>query len=476
MNAWPDAALAAALCAVDPAGTGAVLRAAAGPARDAWLATWQQGLPTPPRRVPLTIRDDRLLGGLDLAATLEAGRPVAQRGLLAEAHGGALLVPMAERIGADLAARLVAALDRGEVQVERDGIAARSPARFGLVLLDEGIADDECAPAALKDRLAFWIDLQAVAPREAEPVELGDLAAARARLAGVRCDDAVVDALVQAAVVLGIASLRAPMLALRVARAHAALHGRDAVDADDARAAARLVLGPRATQLPAEPQPDEAPPPPPEPPADDTPPPDSDEADAPVDAPLDYVVLAAALAALPPDLLAQLRAGSVRGAASSGKAGALQKGGTRGRPAGVRRGAPRSGQRLNLIDTLRAAAPWQRLRGAQPPRIQVRAEDFHVTRHQQRRETTAIFVVDASGSAALARLGEAKGAVELLLADCYVRRDRVAVIAFRGKAAELLLPPTRSLVRAKRSLPACPVAVARRWRRPSMPPARWPMP
>jgi magnesium chelatase subunit D len=79
-----------------------------------------------------------------------------------------------------------------------------------------------------------------------------------------------------------------------------------------------------------------------------------------------------------------------------------------------------------------------------------------VSRFKQRRETTTIFVVDASGSAALHRLAEAKGAVELLLADCYVRRDRVAMLAFRGKGAELMLPPTRSLVRAKRSLAGLP--------------------
>ncbi len=89
-------------------------------------------------------------------------------------------------------------------------------------------------------------------------------------------------------------------------------------------------------------------------------------------------------------------------------------------------------------------------------RIQVRAEDFHVRRIRQKSATTTVFVVDASGSSAMHRLAEAKGAVELLLADCYVRRDQVAVIAFRGKQAELLLPPTRSLVNAKRRLAGLP--------------------
>ena len=56
----------------------------------------------------------------------------------------------------------------------------------------------------------------------------------------------------------------------------------------------------------------------------------------------------------------------------------------------------------------------------------------------------------------MARLAEAKGAVELLLAQAYARRDHVALIAFRGTTAEVLLPPTRSLVQTKRRLAALP--------------------
>jgi magnesium chelatase subunit D len=197
----------------------------------------------------------------------------------------------------------------------------------------------------------------------------------------------------------------------------------------------------------------------------DTPPDHESESPPPQDATqkLEDKVLEATQAAIPAGLLSQLMNGNfLQQRAASGKSGAPLKNGQRGRPAGSRRAMPAHGQRLHLIDTLRAAAPWQKLRRMQisdplaAARVQVRAEDFHITRIKQKTGTTTLFVVDASGSSALHRLAEAKGAVELLLADCYVRRDQVAVIAFRGKTAEILLPPTRSLVRAKRSLSGLP--------------------
>ena len=459
---WADAALAAALFAVDPAGTGGVaLRALAGPARERWLALLAGLLPpgTPQRRLPLHATDGRLLGGLDLAATLRAGRPVAERGLLAEADGGIVLAAMAERLPPGTTARLGAALDTGAVLLERDGLSGRHPTRFGLVLLDEGMAEDERAPAALLDRLAFQLDLAGLATADLTgPVPTAtEVAAARARLARVAVEPGAVEALCTGAAALGIASLRAPWLALRVACAAAALAGRAAVDQADLATAGRLVLAPRATTLPATGGEPEAPPPPDPGPEDEsrTPPTETE-------LPLADLVLTAAAAAIPPDLLAQLRLGTLRRVRQTqgGRAGAARASGARGRPTGVRRGDPKGGARLNVVETLRAAAPWQPLRrrerGAAAARVEVRPDDFRITRFKQRTRTTTIFVVDASGSAALNRLAEAKGAVELVLADCYVRRDQVAMVAFRGRAAELLLPPTRSLVRAKRSLAALP--------------------
>jgi magnesium chelatase subunit D len=124
----------------------------------------------------------------------------------------------------------------------------------------------------------------------------------------------------------------------------------------------------------------------------------------------------------------------------------------------VRPGRLAAGARLNLVETLRAAAPWQRLRREGPAdgTVKVRPSDFRLQKFVQRRESTTIFAVDASGSTALQRLAEAKGAVELLLAKAYASRARVALIAFRGLEAELILPPTRALARARSRLVGLP--------------------
>ncbi|MEO8010670.1 MAG: VWA domain-containing protein, partial [Dokdonella sp.] len=318
---------------------------------------------------------------------------------------------------------------------------------------------------------ALRVDLEHDASLDVPAIEQ-----ARESLSSVVIDDDTVALLCTTAMRFGIASIRASLMAVKTARALAALDRRAKVEERDAAIAARLVLAPRATMIPPmEPQAEQAKDPAdapeqPEPPqdrGDAAEPPAQEETDASdrenADMPPEDVVLEAVLAAIPKGLLDRLREGKAvaQSARSEGRAGVARQSLLRGRPAGVRRGDPGAGVRLNLIETLRAAAPWQSLRraarAADPTRrIEIRREDFHVTRFQQRTQTTTVFVVDASGSSALNRLAEAKGAVELLLADCYVRRDQVAVISFRGRSAELLLPPTRSLVRAKRNLAGLP--------------------
>jgi magnesium chelatase subunit D len=438
-----DAALA--VFAVAPQALGGVrLRASAGPERDAWLDRLRTLLPaaTPWRRMPAHIADDALLGGLDLAATLAAGRPVAQPGLLAQADGGVVVAAMAERIGRALASRLAAALDGG--------------ARLAFIALDEGRDDDEAPPAALLDRLALHVQ----PPRGLGAPDAAAIERARRTWRAVQVDDALIEALVAAAAGLGIDSARAAGHTLVVARIAAALDRRAQANADDAALAARLVLAPRAKRLP--PTPEQTPPPPePPPPSQDDAVSKDDDDDHPADMPLDDRVIDAALAAIPPGLLSLLAAGRAPSprCGEAGRVGEATRSPQRGRPIGAVRGEPRGGARLALIDTLRAAAPWQGLRrGAAggAPRVHVARDDLRIQRRVQRRATTTVFAIDASGSQALHRLAEAKGAVELLLADCYARRDRVAVIGFRGEGAQLLLAPTRSLVRAKRQLAGLP--------------------
>jgi len=444
-QAWADARLAAALLAVDPVGLGgATLRAGPGPARDAWLALWARLAPDRlVMRLPPGIDDARLLGGLDLAATLAAGRPVLTAGLIAEAAGRTLVLPMAERAASGLAGRLNAARDAG--------------ADFTLILLDEGAGPGEAAPEALADRLAFRPALEGLALADLTDggPDPETVAAARRALPDVTSPPDLVPSLVEVAQALGVTSLRAPMLALRAARAAAALAGEGAVDAAAAEAAARLVLAPRATQLPAPP---EAPPPEPEP--ESAPQEAPDPGDGKTEVPQE-VLLEAARAAIPPDLLARLMTGALRrGPDAGGGAGDDRASKARGRPAGAMRGLPRGGARIDLVETLRAAAPWQPLRRAAPgggrAGVLVRPDDFRIRRSKRRAEKVVVFVVDASGSTALARLAEAKGAIELLLGQAYVARQQVALIAFRGTGAEVLLPPTRSLVMTKRRLARLP--------------------
>ena len=454
-----DALLAAACLAVDPCGVGgAWVRTDFGAACRQWLEALCALLPDehPLRRMPAHIDDERLLGGIDLAATLAAGAPVRARGLLAEAGGGVIALGSAERLPVRLAAALAAALDRREV---------------ALVALDGSLGEDEPCARVLADRLGLAIDLRDCDERQLQLMDgeydADDVQRARQRLREVATDDESLRILCATAAACGIASLHAPLLALRVARAHAALAGRRALVAADLEAAARLVLAPRAACMPAASAQESGEPPPPEPNE-----PESDATSQPeptgqVGELADQVV-AAARAAIPARLLASLAAAAAGQArvGTAGKSGAIVLRGRRGRPCGVRAGTPRGGTRLNIVATLRAAAPWQRVRRreASPParlapqarRVLVRAEDFRVTCFRQRSETITLFLLDASGSSAMHRLAEVKGAVELLLGECYVRRDQVAVIAFRGRKAELVLAPTRSLVRAKRSLAGLP--------------------
>ncbi|MFN7641077.1 MAG: magnesium chelatase subunit D [bacterium] len=489
LQTWNDALVALQVLQVAPQEVGGIcLHAPHGPVRERWLAELG-GLGLPLVKVPGSVDSERLLGGIDLSLTRQTGRLHWQAGLLQQADRGLVCLPMAERFAPALVAPLVQVMETRQVQAAQ---ALPAAARFGVVALDESLPDEPGVHASLRERLGIWLDLQALAPSDLEDLqrhastgvqpgadtapqaaalESADREAARARLAQMQSSDAQLHALCSAALALGITSLRVPSLALQVAGAHAALMDRTALEEEDLGFAARCVLAPRATQWPADspdapaeqdsgddspapPQSEEAPPP-----FEDCPP----EADSPASEPsvqeLQELLVAAALASLPAHMLDALM---TRQAAACGKtagrSGQTRAGQLRGRPLPPRPGRPGGQAWLHVLATLRAAAPRQRLRHRADPRqrVAIRAEDFHVHRYQQRASTCVILALDASGSAALQRLAEAKGAVELLLQQSYARRDSVCIVAFRGAQAQLLLPMTRSLVRARRAMIGLP--------------------
>ena len=465
LDARTQTELAAALLAIDPLGFGgAVVRAPRADIAESWLAMVRSLLVegTPIARLPISIPDDRLLGGLDLAMTLATGRPVVERGLLARTDGGVLILPCAERASDALIARLTSVLDTQRTTPRGPFAGEQTPARVAIIALDEGDGVDERPAAALTDRLAFHLTLSPEVSPDGALFTPTDLRAARASFPQVTISADRITTLVTIALAFGIDSLRAVSFAVRVARGAAALDGRRTVSDDDCQVAAALVLGPRATRLPA---PSEAsaepePPPPPSDPVDAES--ERDEMPSPEELQaLEELMIQAMQATLPIGLTIEAPSQGPRQGGSAGRSGDDRAGGLRGRQVGTRRGDPRGGGRLDLLETLRAAAPWQRLRppiAGQEGRVlvRVRPDDFRIRRLIEPAGTTAIFVVDASGSAALHRMAEAKGAVELLLAEAYSRRDEVGLIAFRGNAAEVLLPPTRAIAAAKRALTALP--------------------
>ncbi|MDN2566411.1 magnesium chelatase ATPase subunit D, partial [Aquibium sp. A9E412] len=301
---WADALAAARVLAAGGARLGGVhVRARAGPVRDAWLERLRALVPAgqPWLRVPPSVARERLTGGLDVAATLQAGRPVAEAGLLARARGGVLVLPMAERLAPGLAALVAGALD---------GTAGG----LTVVALDEGDGPEEGLCAALADRLALSLPLDGIAWHDTHAApDAPDAGVAAAAPEPADLDDRLLAALATAALAAGRPSLRTPLWLARTARILAGLDGAAAVSPEHAATALRLVCG----LAPVAPQADAAADPPdtaeagpsdaPPPEAPDGPPASDNEPDAQADGapgPVDFdalqeMLVAAAAAARP---------------------------------------------------------------------------------------------------------------------------------------------------------------------------------
>ena len=394
-----------------------------------------------------------LVGGTDVEATLRTGAVRQAEGLLERARDGILTIRTPLNSGASLT-ELTRRMDAGD-------------APFLLVWHD----DEDGVPYRLLDRAGAVLDLRhvgwsAIASTDpfAAQMDTGPCSSRATRVPSI--DDVLIEALDHGARRMGAGSLHTTIALTRTAQALARCDDADTVTLAHALGALRLRFGsldPRSEgpetpdQEPEEPETAEHSPPPGERPDENSETTHCNEQSRPTDdAPPPLDVILEAIATALPIALDDLDGTSPASAAATGKERSRSQA-ARGRPRGLAVRPPYDGARIDVASTLRAAAPWQRLRSRPAgSAIAVRKSDFRYVKRQATVGTTVLFVVDASGSAAVARLAEAKGAVELLLAQAYVRRDEVALIAFRDGVAQTLLPPTKGLVAAKRSLSTLP--------------------
>ena len=471
------------------------------------------GAPTarPARLVELPVgaSEDRLVGSLDLEQALTRGVSAYEPGLLAQAHRGVLYVDEVNLLHDHLVDLLLDAAALGTSYVEREGVSVRHASRFLLVgtmnpeegelrpqLLDRfGLTVEVAAtrdPAERADvvrkRLAYEADPAGFAATyAAADAELAAaIAAARERLPAVVLGDQALREITTVCAAFDVDGLRADLVTAKAAIALAAWAGRTEVTTEDVRTAARLALPHRRRRTPFEaPGLDEeqldevlssaAPEPGPEP--DDDGPgtperqsePESEgapeetsgdqgrgqpagaQAQAQAPAPAEGPPAAPEGAFTPVALRVP---GVNRRAGASGRRSRTE--GSSGRLTGARLPVGRL-ESLHLTATLRAAAPHQGARGRTGTALHLHREDLREAVREGREGNLVLFVVDASGSmAARQRMGAVKGAVLSLLTDAYQRRDKVALVTFRGRDADLALPPTSSVEAAVARLAVLP--------------------
>ena len=316
-----------------------------------------------------------------------------------------------------------------------------------VLAFDDGYRKSDVTQPKLCDRLAFSVDLRDVRFNQFSPDFFSQHSSKTSK---ADITEAQIQSVIVSAIKFGIEEMRPIYMTVNAAQYLATLDNRIAVEQIDLNLAATLILAHRVQVMPEEIEHDEQ----------DDPPKENEEEkndtkkNSEINLPAE-VLIEAIKASLPDNIYEHLK-NNIRQKSKTGSGfGNRQKSKVRGRPKPSKNIPPSDQERIDIVSTLRSAAPWQKLRKKQLKKsrnIVILPTDLHTFNFEDRSERVIIFLVDASGSAAMNRLGESKGAIELMLAESYAKRDFVSLISFRDTSAEILLPPTRSLVQTKKRL------------------------
>ncbi len=476
------------LVGIDPLLGGVLLSGTKGTAK----STLARGLATllPPTdrgdspfyTLPLNASEDRVLGGLEFQVSIEQGKSIWQSGLLEQAHGGVLYVDEINLMDDHLADVLLDTASEGILRVERDGFSRTLSAswsligtmnpeegrlrpqlldRFGLCVRLMGEQEAGFRKLIIKRRLAFEACPEAFVKQwEAAENELRRrLKKARSELGQVEIPEYLLQEIVHICRHNRTLGQRAEISMTRAARACAAWRRRRIVSRQEIAEVAPLVLSHRYG-----------------PPAPET------KGKAPAKGPASRSAPAAHAHSPKPSSFSKGNKDSVaqqsledrifevgtpfRPRTLTGKRTRTLISGSGRRTRGVT--ANRSGRVVRTADTppftdlsfpatFAAAAVHQLIRSkkrtGKNSLLIIEKDDLRRNIREGRRTNLLVFCVDASGSmAAIRRMEAVKGAVFALLIDAYQKRDQVALVTFRGREGQVLLPPTPSVERAHRYL------------------------